>query len=92
MTIWFASPTPEALWKAWPGARLMASTCAATSTGAISTPQRLRGRRRRDDNFEWMDGYRRTFGLVTVDRESFVPTVEPSARWLGEVASANEVR
>ncbi len=41
------------------------------------------------DNFEWMSGYAKTFGLIAVDRESFVRTVKPSARWLGEVARSN---
>jgi beta-glucosidase len=41
------------------------------------------------DNFEWMAGYAKTFGLVAVDRETFARTVKPSARWLGEVARAN---
>ena len=43
------------------------------------------------DNFEWMSGYKMTFGLVAVDRRTFVRTVKPSARWLGEVARANGV-
>jgi beta-glucosidase len=41
------------------------------------------------DNFEWMAGYAKTFGLVACDRETFERTVKPSARWLGEVARAN---
>jgi len=41
------------------------------------------------DNFEWMQGYRPTFGLIAVDRETQVRTVKPSARWLGAVARAN---
>ena len=41
------------------------------------------------DNFEWMAGYAKTFGLVAVDRETYERTVKPSARWLGEVARAN---
>jgi beta-glucosidase len=44
------------------------------------------------DNFEWMSGYAMTFGLIAVDRESFVRTVKPSARWLGEVARTNVLR
>ena len=43
------------------------------------------------DNFEWMAGYAKTFGLVAVDRETLERTVKPSARWLGEVARANAV-
>ena len=32
------------------------------------------------DNFEWSLGYRPTFGIVAVDRETQVRTVKPSAR------------
>jgi beta-glucosidase len=42
------------------------------------------------DNYEW-GSYGPTFGLVAVDRETFVRTAKPSARWLGEVARANAV-
>jgi beta-glucosidase len=41
------------------------------------------------DNFEWMQGYRPTFGLIAVDRTTQERTVKPSARWLGAVARAN---
>ncbi len=41
------------------------------------------------DNFEWNAGYAITFGLVSVDRETFARTVRPSGRWLGQVAIAN---
>ena len=41
------------------------------------------------DNFEWMLGYRPTFGLIAVDRETQTRTVKLSGRWLGEVARAN---
>jgi beta-glucosidase len=41
------------------------------------------------DNFEWAMGYRPTFGLIAVDRETQQRTVKPSARWLGSVAKAN---
>ncbi len=41
------------------------------------------------DNFEWMMGYRPTFGLIAVDRETQMRAVKPSARWLGEIAKAN---
>jgi beta-glucosidase len=41
------------------------------------------------DNFEWAFGYRPKFGLVAVDRTTFVRTEKPSARWLGNVARAN---
>ncbi len=43
------------------------------------------------DNFEWMLGYRPTFGIIAVDRETQQRTVKPSARWLGEIAQANEL-
>jgi len=38
------------------------------------------------DNFEWLLGYRPTFGLVAVDRTTQERTVKPSARRLGEIA------
>ena len=41
------------------------------------------------DNFEWSLGYRPTFGLIAVDRETQERTVKPSAHWLGAVARAN---
>lgn len=41
------------------------------------------------DNFEWMQGYRPTFGLIAVDRETQRRTVKPSGRWLGTVARTN---
>jgi beta-glucosidase len=41
------------------------------------------------DNFEWMLGYRPTFGLVSVDRATFLRTPKPSLAWLGEVARRN---
>ncbi|MGY2078491.1 glycoside hydrolase family 1 protein [Modestobacter sp. SYSU DS0657] len=41
------------------------------------------------DNFEWMLGYRPTFGLVAVDRRTFARTPKPSLVWLGEVARRN---
>jgi len=41
------------------------------------------------DNFEWMHGYGPTFGLVSVDRETFARTPKPSLDWLGRVAKAN---
>ncbi|TME08032.1 MAG: glycosyl hydrolase family protein [Chloroflexi bacterium] len=40
------------------------------------------------DNFEWIFGYRPTFGLIAVDRHTQQRTVKPSARWLGNVARA----
>jgi beta-glucosidase len=41
------------------------------------------------DNFEWALGYRPRFGLVSVDRETFVRTPKPSAAWFASVAAAN---
>ncbi len=41
------------------------------------------------DNFEWIFGYRPTFGLVAVDRETQARTPKPSARWLGAIARTN---
>jgi beta-glucosidase len=41
------------------------------------------------DNFEWALGYGPTFGLVEVDRTTFVRTPKPSAHWFGSVARAN---
>jgi beta-glucosidase len=35
------------------------------------------------DNFEWLLGYRPTFGLVEVDRATQLRTVKPSGHWLG---------
>jgi beta-glucosidase len=41
------------------------------------------------DNFEWVFGYRPTFGIVAVDRETQERTIKPSAHRLGEIARAN---
>lgn len=41
------------------------------------------------DNFEWILGYRPTFGLIAVDRRTQERTVKPSARRLGEIARQN---
>jgi len=41
------------------------------------------------DNFEWVFGYRPTFGLIAVDRQTQGRTVKPSAHWLGNIARAN---
>jgi beta-glucosidase len=38
------------------------------------------------DNFEWDDGFGKTFGLVAVDRETFARTPKPSAYWYAGVA------
>ncbi len=43
------------------------------------------------DNFEWNSGYKMTFGLVAVNRETQQRTVKPSARYLGEIARANRI-
>ena len=43
------------------------------------------------DNFEWFSGYAPKFGLVEVDRQTFVRTPKPSLGWLGEVARRNAV-
>ena len=41
------------------------------------------------DNFEWVYGYKPTFGLVAVDRTTHARTPKSSAAWLGAVARAN---
>ena len=41
------------------------------------------------DNYEWASGFRPTFGLIAVDRETFVRTPKPSLGWLGNVAKNN---
>ncbi len=41
------------------------------------------------DNFEWVFGYRPTFGLIAVDRATQERTAKPSARWLGNIARSN---
>jgi len=41
------------------------------------------------DNFEWALGYGPHFGLVAVDRQSFVRAPKPSAKWFGDVVRAN---
>jgi beta-glucosidase len=43
------------------------------------------------DNFEWSLGYRPTFGLIAVDRQTRERTVKPSARFLGKIARANSI-
>jgi beta-glucosidase len=43
------------------------------------------------DNFEWMAGFEKTFGLIAFDPETFERTVKPSARWLGTIARANSI-
>ena len=44
------------------------------------------------DNFEWMLGYRPTFGLIAVDRQTQARTVKNSAVWLGNIARTNTLR
>jgi beta-glucosidase len=41
------------------------------------------------DNFEWTQGYSQRFGLVSVDRDSFVRTPKPSARHFAELIRAS---
>ena len=41
------------------------------------------------DNFEWIAGFAKTFGLIAFDRDTFARTIKPSARWLGDIARAN---
>ncbi|MGH8985146.1 MAG: glycoside hydrolase family 1 protein [Acidimicrobiia bacterium] len=43
------------------------------------------------DNFEWALGYRPTFGLVAVDRETQERTPKPSAHWMGKIARTNRL-
>src|SRR4051812_8046262 len=43
------------------------------------------------DNFEWVSGFKMTFGLIAFDRTTFARSVKPSARWLGQVARANRL-
>jgi len=40
------------------------------------------------DNFEW-GRWEPTFGLIAVDRETFVRTPKPSLAWLGDLARSN---
>jgi beta-glucosidase len=43
------------------------------------------------DNFEWYRGFEPKFGLVAVDRETFVRTPKPSAIYLGKRARENRL-
>lgn len=44
------------------------------------------------DNFEWAEGYRPRFGLVSCDRTTFARTPKPSAVWLASVVKANRLQ
>jgi beta-glucosidase len=44
------------------------------------------------DNFEWVHGYRPTFGLVDVDRETMARSPRPSLGFLGEVAKTGRLQ
>jgi beta-glucosidase len=43
------------------------------------------------DNFEWVFGYQRHYGLFSVDRTTFERTPKPSARVLAAIARRNAV-
>ena len=43
------------------------------------------------DNFEWESGYAPKFGLVAVDRTTFLRTPKPSAAFLGRIARRNRL-
>ncbi|HSV85927.1 MAG TPA: family 1 glycosylhydrolase [Levilinea sp.] len=43
------------------------------------------------DNFEWMLGYQKTFGIVGVDRATQQRLVKPSARFFGNIARQNSL-
>ncbi len=42
------------------------------------------------DNYEW-GKYEPTFGLIAVDRQTFVRTPKPSLAWLGKIAAAGRL-
>ncbi|MET9971447.1 family 1 glycosylhydrolase, partial [Streptomyces sp. NPDC006356] len=42
-------------------------------------------------NYEWMLGYRPTFGLIAVDRETQRRTPKESAHYLGAIARRNAI-
>ena len=44
------------------------------------------------DNFEWVHGYRPTFGLVGVDRETMARTPRASLEFLGETARSGRLQ
>lgn len=41
------------------------------------------------DNFEWAEGYRPLFGLVSCDRTTFVRTPKPSSAWYASVVASS---
>ncbi|MBV7335010.1 family 1 glycosylhydrolase [Chloroflexi bacterium TSY] len=43
------------------------------------------------DNYEWILGYRPHFGIIGVDRTTQIRTPKPSAKWLGKLATANQL-
>ena len=43
------------------------------------------------DNWEWIFGYDRHFGLVAVDRTTFKRSPKPSAAYLGDIARRGSV-
>ena len=43
------------------------------------------------DNFEWIFGYSKHYGLCDVDRKTFKRTPKPSAAVLAAIAKANGV-
>lgn len=43
------------------------------------------------DNYEWIMGYRMTFGLIAVDRTTQVRSIKESAKYLGRIAKAKEL-
>lgn len=44
------------------------------------------------DNFEWLWGFEKQFGLIAVDRTTFKRTPKPSAAYYGEIARRNALR
>ncbi|MEI9932760.1 MAG: family 1 glycosylhydrolase [Rhizomicrobium sp.] len=44
------------------------------------------------DNYEWLEGYRPKFGLVSIDRTTQKRTPKPSAYWLAEIARNNRLQ
>ena len=43
------------------------------------------------DNFEWLHGYAKRFGIVRVDYETLERTIKDSGHWYGQVIAANAV-